>query len=294
MTRLTPKLHSLTTLVFSKSFKCNISMNNGPIALKKFRAVLVDQLVRETMRAWAEKDEPLGCRIPGCKCVGRIQNMEWESVDVTDDSEYDDPDDRANRLYEESCNYDLSEGMTPRTDTPPLRRKNNGHILQESTSCASELESDQLVDPNRIIDRGNVCIITGHFRHRIRHWAAGIFARFITGTRRIPPGPCRRRLRDRSVEQIQLFITVSVRIVSGPPPTPAVIILIPNCGDIVINNRPRLYCRSRIGRFLIGLQLPITSVTNTFFYFFRTLYLRRRFFRRGGVYIAGVIPSDKS
>ena len=104
-------------------------------------AVLVDQLVRETMRVWAEKDEPLGCRIPGCKCVGRIKNMEWESVDMTDDSEYDDPDDRANRLYEESCNYDLSEVMTPRTDTPPLRWKNNGQVLQESTSCASELES---------------------------------------------------------------------------------------------------------------------------------------------------------
>ena len=34
MTRLTPKLHSLTTLVSPKSFKCNISMNSGPIALK--------------------------------------------------------------------------------------------------------------------------------------------------------------------------------------------------------------------------------------------------------------------
>ena len=107
---------------------------------------LVDQLVRETMRAWAESGEPLGCRIPGCKCDGRIEDMEWGSVDMADDSEYDDseyddPDDRANRLYEESCNYDLSEGMTPRTDTPPLRRKNNGQELQESTSCASELES---------------------------------------------------------------------------------------------------------------------------------------------------------
>ena len=109
---------------------------------------LVDQLVRETMRAWAESGEPLieqlsGCRIPGCQCDGRIEDMEWGSEDMTetDDSEYDDPDDRANRLYEESCNYDLSEGMTPRTDTPPLRRKNNGQELQESTSCTSELES---------------------------------------------------------------------------------------------------------------------------------------------------------
>ena len=34
MTRLTPKLHSLMTLISPKSSKCNISMNNGPIALK--------------------------------------------------------------------------------------------------------------------------------------------------------------------------------------------------------------------------------------------------------------------
>ena len=34
MTRLTPKLHSLTTLLSPKYLKCNISMNNGPIALK--------------------------------------------------------------------------------------------------------------------------------------------------------------------------------------------------------------------------------------------------------------------
>ena len=32
--QLTPKLHSLTTLASPKSLKCNISMNNGPIALK--------------------------------------------------------------------------------------------------------------------------------------------------------------------------------------------------------------------------------------------------------------------
>ena len=112
---------------------------------------LVDQLVRETMRSWAESGESWeeqlsGCRIPGCQCEGRIENMEWGSVDMTetDDSEYEDPDDRANCLYVESCNNDLSAGMTPKTDTPPLRknwRRNNGQELQESTSCASELES---------------------------------------------------------------------------------------------------------------------------------------------------------
>ena len=65
-----------------------------------------------------------GCRIPGCKCDGRVVIMEWGSDDITetDDSEYEGSIDRANRLYVESYNYDLSEGMTPKTYNPPLRR----------------------------------------------------------------------------------------------------------------------------------------------------------------------------
>ena len=39
MTRLTPKLHSLTTLVSPKSSKCNISISNGPIAFKFYTEV---------------------------------------------------------------------------------------------------------------------------------------------------------------------------------------------------------------------------------------------------------------
>ena len=56
-----------------------------------------------------------GCRIPGCQCDGRIPFMEWGSEDMTetDDSEYEGSIDRENRLYVESYNYDLSEGMTP-------------------------------------------------------------------------------------------------------------------------------------------------------------------------------------
>ena len=62
-------------------------------------------------------EQPSGCRIPGCQCEGRIEFMEWGSDDMTetDDSEYDDPRDRANRLYVENYNYNLSEGMTPMT-----------------------------------------------------------------------------------------------------------------------------------------------------------------------------------
>ena len=128
---------------------------------------LLDQLVRETMRAWAESGEPLveqlsGCRIPDCQCDGRIEDMQWGSVDMTetDDSEYEDPDDRANRLYEESCNYDLSAGMTPKTDTPPLRRNNNRQELQESTSYSElvsqtdeeSLNSEPTVQPGTVAD----------------------------------------------------------------------------------------------------------------------------------------------
>ena len=75
--------------------------------------------------------------------------MEWGSEDMTetDNSEYEDPDDRANRLYVESCNYDLSEGMTPKTYTPPLRknrrrryeiRKNKRPDIKESISGTSD------------------------------------------------------------------------------------------------------------------------------------------------------------
>ena len=54
--------------------------------------------------------------------------MEWGSEDMTktNNSKYKYPDDRANRLYVESCNYDLSEGMTPKTYTPPLQRTGAG------------------------------------------------------------------------------------------------------------------------------------------------------------------------
>ena len=102
------------------------------------------------MRAWPDNNaEPVeqraGCRVPGCQCEGRIEYMEWGSEDMTetDDSEYEDPIDRANRLYVESCNYDLSEGMTPKTYTPPLRknrrrryevRKKNETDIEESIS----------------------------------------------------------------------------------------------------------------------------------------------------------------
>ena len=75
--------------------------------------------------------------------------MEWGSDDMTetDDSEYEDPDESANRLYVESFNYDLSEGMTPEIYTPPLRknwrrryevRKKKEPEIEESISGTSD------------------------------------------------------------------------------------------------------------------------------------------------------------
>ena len=117
-------------------------------------------------------EQPAGCRIPGCQCEGRIEFMEWGSDDMTetDDSEYEGSMDRANRLYAESYNYDLSEGMTPMTYTPPLRRnrrwryevrKTNEAELVESISVTSDRgfqadkespESEPMVQPRTVVD----------------------------------------------------------------------------------------------------------------------------------------------
>ena len=97
----------------------------------------------------SEVEQFSGCRIPGCQCEGRIKYMEWGSDDMTetDDSEYEDPDERANRLYMERDNYDLSEGMSPEIYTPPLRnnrrrryevRKKKEPEIEESISGTSD------------------------------------------------------------------------------------------------------------------------------------------------------------
>ena len=93
---------------------------------------IVKNIVRTawmTMRAWDEQDalpveQQTGCEMPGCQCNGRVEFMVRGSEDMTetDDSEWEDTDDRDNRSYVMSNNYNLSEGMAPRTYTPPLRR----------------------------------------------------------------------------------------------------------------------------------------------------------------------------
>ena len=100
----------------------NFSENKYPDIVKK--------IARMTMMAWAEHDalpveQQTGCEVPGCQCNGRVvEFMVRGSEDMmeTDDSEWEDPVDRDNRSYVMSNNYNLSEGMAPRTYTPPLRR----------------------------------------------------------------------------------------------------------------------------------------------------------------------------
>ena len=98
--------------------------------------------------------------------------MEWGSEDMTetDDSEYEDPMGRVNRLYVESYNYDLFKGMTPMTYTPSIRknrrrryevRKKKETELVESSSLTSDRgfqadkespESEPMVQPRTVAD----------------------------------------------------------------------------------------------------------------------------------------------
>ena len=161
-----PVIEAMTEMARNEA---NISGDNYPDFVK--------QIARETMRAWAENNaEPVeqraSCQVPGCQCNGRIEYMDWGSEDMTetDDSEYEDPVDRANRLYVESCNYDLSEGMTPMTYTPPLR-KNRRRRYEVMTKNETDIEesicgtiddgfltdeespnSEQMVQPRMVAD----------------------------------------------------------------------------------------------------------------------------------------------
>ena len=141
---------------------------------------VVKEIARMTMRAWAEHDalpveQRTGCEVLGCQCNGRVEYMGWGSEDMTetDDSEYEDPVDRDNRLYVESCNCDLSEGMTPRTYTPPLRRNRRRRYEVrkkyesdiEDSICGTfddgfltdeeSLNSEHMVQPRMVADNVN-------------------------------------------------------------------------------------------------------------------------------------------
>ena len=101
-----------------------LSDDNYPDIVKN-----IVRTARMTMRAWDEHDalpveQHTGCEMPGCQCNGRVKFMVRGSEDMTetDDSEWEDPADRDNRSDMMSNNYNLSEGMAPRTSTPPLRR----------------------------------------------------------------------------------------------------------------------------------------------------------------------------
>ena len=90
---------------------------------------VVKHLVRDSRRTIREMDEhdavPLeqqtGCGTPGCQCNGCVDFKVRDSEDMTetDESEWEDTAGRNNRSYGMSNNYNYSEGMAPRTYTPP-------------------------------------------------------------------------------------------------------------------------------------------------------------------------------
>ena len=76
-----------------------------------------------------------------------VSNIWNGALTETDDSEYEDPDERAIRLDVENDNYDLPEGMTPEIYTPPIRknrrrryevRKKKEPEIEESISGTSD------------------------------------------------------------------------------------------------------------------------------------------------------------
>ena len=102
-------------------------------------------------------EQPSGCRIPGCQCEGHIPFMEWGSEDMTetDDSKYEGSIDRANRLYVESYNYDLSEGMTPMTYTPPPLRRNRRRRYEVRKEKEVDIDEPIPADSDRVIHTEN-------------------------------------------------------------------------------------------------------------------------------------------
>ena len=99
----------------------SLSDDNYPDVVKNF----VNNS-RRTIRAMDKHDalpleQQTGCGTPGCQCDGRVDFMVRgsENRTETDDSEWEDTADRDNRPYGMSNNYNYSEGMAPRTYTPP-------------------------------------------------------------------------------------------------------------------------------------------------------------------------------
>ena len=79
--------------------------------------------------------------------------MDWVSEDMTetDDSEYEGSIDRENRLYVESYNYDLSEGMTPMTynpPPPPLRRRRRYEVRRKTEVDVNRGRLLMTISPN--------------------------------------------------------------------------------------------------------------------------------------------------
>ena len=126
----------------------NSTVNSGTDGRNSDIGVLSD-FSDDDEETWVEQLS--GCRIPSCQCDGHVAVMEWGSDDMTetDDSEYEGSIDRANRLYVESYNYDLSEGMTPKTYNPPLRR-NRRRRYEVRKKNEVEVEESIIVTSDRV------------------------------------------------------------------------------------------------------------------------------------------------
>ena len=124
-------------------------MNSGTDGRNSDIGVLSD-FSDDDEETWVEQLS--GCRIPSCQCDGRVAVMEWGSDDMTetDDFEYEGSIDRANRLYVESYNYDLSEGMTPKTYNPPLRR-NRRQRYEVRKKNEVEVEESIILTSDRVV-----------------------------------------------------------------------------------------------------------------------------------------------
>ena len=74
--------------------------------------------------AWLKEQQTV-CTTPGCQCDRRYDLMfrKFANGMVTDDSESEEIADWNKRSYGMSNTNSYSEGMAPRTYTPPLRKK---------------------------------------------------------------------------------------------------------------------------------------------------------------------------
>ena len=110
----------------------SLSDSNYPDAVKN-----LVRRSRLTIMALNEYDAPpfeqqTGCGTPGCQCDECVEFRVRDSEDMmeTDESEWEDAAVRDNRSYEMNINYNYSEGMAPRTYTPPPKEETRPEVCK--------------------------------------------------------------------------------------------------------------------------------------------------------------------